>query len=125
MTDLDYSITKNKLEILLLKAQEGLKVGNVTQSKLEAVETLQDSLKCMLELRLIVDEMKNKQTLLTMQNVKAYKETAELKKKFNTLHILYHLLSKYKRESLVDTINFVTWEMINPALIEILRICFI
>ena len=47
-----------KLEILLLKAQEGLKVGKVTQSKLEAVETLQDSLKCMLELRLIVDEMK-------------------------------------------------------------------
>jgi len=69
MTDLDYTITKNKLEILLLKAQEGLKVGKVTQSKLEAVETLQDSLKCMLELRLMLDEMKNKQTLLTMQNV--------------------------------------------------------
>ena len=83
MTDLDYTITKNKLEILLLKAQEGLKSDNVTQSKLDAVETLQSSLKCMLELRLMVDEMKNKQTLLTMQNVKAYKETAELKKKFN------------------------------------------
>ena len=55
-----------------------------TQSKLDAVETLQSSLKCMLELRLMLDEMKNKQTLLTMQNVKAYKETAELKKKFNT-----------------------------------------
>ena len=84
MTDLDYTITKNKLEILLLKAQEGLKVGRVTQSKLEAVETLQDSLKCMLELRLIIDELNKKQTLLTMQNVKSYKETTELKKKFNT-----------------------------------------
>ena len=84
MTDLDYTITKNKLEILLLKAQEGLKVGRVTQSKLEAVETLQSSLKCIIELRLMIDEMKSKQTLLTMQNVKAYKETAELKKKFNT-----------------------------------------
>lgn len=84
MTDLDYTITKNKLEILLLKAQEGLKVGKVTQSKLEAVETLQSSLKCIIELRLMIDEMKSKQTLLTMQNVKAYKETAELKKKFNT-----------------------------------------
>jgi len=84
MTDLDYTITKNKLEILLLKAQEGLKVGKVTQSKLDAVETLQSSLKCIIELRLMIDEMKNKQTLLTMQNVKAYKETAELKKKFNT-----------------------------------------
>ena len=83
MTDLDYTITKNKLEILLLKAQEGLKSGRVTQSKLEAVETLQDSLKCMLELRLIIDELNKKQTLLTMQNVKSYKETAELKKKFN------------------------------------------
>jgi hypothetical protein len=84
MNDLDYTITKNKLEILLLKAQEGLKVGKVTQSKLEAVETLQDTLKYMLELRFVIDELNKKQTLLTMQNVKAYKETAELKKKFNT-----------------------------------------
>ena len=36
MTDLDYTITKNKLEILLLKAQEGLKVGKVTQSKIRS-----------------------------------------------------------------------------------------
>ena len=84
MTDLDYTITKNKLEILLLKAQEGLKVDKITQSKLDAVETLQSSLKCMIELRSTINEMKNKQTLLTMQNVKAYQETAELKKKFNT-----------------------------------------
>ena len=84
MTDLDYTITKNKLEILLLKAQEGLKVGKATQSKLDAVETLQSSLKCIIELRSTIDEINKKQTLLTMQNVKAYKETAELKKKFNT-----------------------------------------
>jgi len=84
MTDLDYTITKNKLEILLLKAQEGLKVGKVTQSKLDAVETLQSSLKCIIELRSTIDEINKKQLLLTMQNVKAYKETAELKKKFNT-----------------------------------------
>lgn len=84
MNDLDYTITKNKLEILLLKAQEGLKVGKVTQSKLEAVETLQDTLKCMLELRFVIDELNKKHTLITMQNVKVYKETAELKKKFNT-----------------------------------------
>lgn len=84
MTDLDYTITKNKLEILLLKAQEGLKVGKVTQSKLDAVETLQSSLKCIIELRSTIDEINKKQTLLTMQNVKAYQETAELKKKFNT-----------------------------------------
>jgi len=84
MNDLDYTITKNKLEILLLKAQEGLKVGKATQSKLEAVETLQDTLKCMLELRFVIDELNKKQSLLIMQNVKAYKETAELKKKFNT-----------------------------------------
>ena len=84
MTDLDYTITKNKLEILLLKAQEGLKVGKVTQSKLDAVETLQSSLKCMIELRSTIDEINKKQLLLTMQNVKAYQETVELKKKFNT-----------------------------------------
>jgi hypothetical protein len=84
MTDLDYTITKNKLEILLLKAQEGLKVGKVTQSKLDAVETLQSSLKCIIELRSTIDEINKKQLLLTMQNVKAYQETVELKKKFNT-----------------------------------------
>ena len=66
MNDLDYTITKNKLEILLLKAQESLKVGKVTQSKLEAVETLQDTLKCMLELRFVIDELNKKQTILTM-----------------------------------------------------------
>jgi len=81
MTDLDYTITKNKLEILLLKAQEGLKSGKVTQSKLDAVETLQSSLKLILELRSILDELNRKNTLVTLQNVKAYKETAELKNK--------------------------------------------
>jgi len=84
MNDLDYTITKNKLEILLLKAQEGLKVGRVTQSKLDAVETLQSSLKLIIQLRSIIDEVNKKNTLVALQNVKAYKETAELKKKFNT-----------------------------------------
>jgi len=82
MNDLDFIITKNNLEILLLKAQASLKVGKVTQSKLDAVETLQSSLKLILELRNIIDELNKKNTLITLQNVKAYKETAELKKKF-------------------------------------------
>jgi hypothetical protein len=81
MNDLEFTITKNKLEILLLKAQEGLKVGKVTQSKLDAVETLQSSLKLIIELRSIIDEVNKKNTLVTLQNVKAYKETAELKNK--------------------------------------------
>jgi hypothetical protein len=82
MNDLDYTITKNRLEILLLKAQEGLKSGKVTQSKLDAVETLQSSLKLILELRSMLDELNRKNTLVTLQNIKAYKETAELKNKF-------------------------------------------
>ena len=82
MNDLDYTITKNRLEILLLKAQEGLKIGKVTQSKLDAVETLQSSLKLILELRSVLDELNRKNTLVTLQNIKAYKETAELKNKF-------------------------------------------
>ena len=82
MNDLDFIITKNNLEILLLKAQASLKVGKVTQSKVDAVETLQETLKCMLELRNTIDELNKKNTLITLQNVKAYKETAELKKKF-------------------------------------------
>ena len=82
MNDLDFIIIKNNLEILLLKAQASLKVGKVTQSKLDAVETLQETLKCMLELRNTIDELNKKNTLITLQNVKAYKETAELKKKF-------------------------------------------
>ncbi len=81
MNDLDYTITKNRLEILLLKAQEGLKVGRVTQSKLDAVETLQSSLKLIIQLRSIIDELNKKNTLVALQNVKAYKETAELKNK--------------------------------------------
>tara|TARA_B100000927_G_C16167081_1_gene349791 strand:- start:165 stop:428 length:264 start_codon:yes stop_codon:yes gene_type:complete len=81
MNDLDFTITKNNLEILLLKSQASLKVGKVTQSKLDAVETLQSSLKLILELRNIIDELNKKNTLITLQNVKAYKETAELKNK--------------------------------------------
>ena len=82
MNDLDYTIAKNRLEILLLKAQESLKEGRVTQSKMEAIETLQSTLKAMIQLRLTIDELNKKNTLITLQNVKAYKETAELKKKF-------------------------------------------
>jgi len=81
MNDLDFTITKNNLEILLLKAQASLKVGKVTQSKLDAVETLQSSLKLILELRNVIDELNKKNTLITLQNVKAYKETAKLKNK--------------------------------------------
>ena len=83
MNDLDYTIAKNRLEILLLKSQESLKEGRVTQSKMEAIETLQSTLKAMMELRLTIDELNKKNTLITLQNVKAYKETAELKKKFS------------------------------------------
>ena len=82
MNDLDYTIAKNRLEILLLKAQESLKEGRETQSKMEAIETLQSTLKAMIDLRLTIDELNKKNTLITLQNVKAYKETAELKKKF-------------------------------------------
>ena len=82
MNDWDYIITKNSLEICLLKAQEGLKSDKVTQSNLDAVETLQSSLKLILELRSILDELNRKNTLVTLQNIKAYKETAELKNKF-------------------------------------------
>jgi len=81
MNDLDYTITKNKLEILLLRAEEGLKVGKITQSKLDAVETLQSSLKLILELRSIIDELNRKHTAATLQNIKAYKDNAELKNK--------------------------------------------
>tara|TARA_R100001440_G_scaffold4620_2_gene10521 strand:+ start:1136 stop:1399 length:264 start_codon:yes stop_codon:yes gene_type:complete len=81
MNDLDFTITKNNLEILLLKSQASLKVGKVTQSKLDAVETLQSSLKLILELRNVIDELNKKNTLITLQNVKAYKETAKLKNK--------------------------------------------
>lgn len=84
MNDLDYVITKNKLEILLLKAQESLKDGTVTQSKLDAVETLQESLSLIINMRLLIDDITKKQTMVTLQNVKAYKEITQLKKKFNT-----------------------------------------
>ena len=84
MNDLDYTITKNKLEILLLKAQESLKDGKATQSKLDAVETLQESLSLIINMRLLIDDIKKKQTIVTLQNVKAYKEIIQLKKKFNT-----------------------------------------
>ena len=47
MDDLDYTITKNKIEILILKDQESINSSKVTQNKLEAVEKLQSRLQCM------------------------------------------------------------------------------
>ena len=86
MNDLDYTITKNRLEILLLKAQEDIKGGKPSPSKVEAIEVLQNALKLIYEMRHIIDEMNRKHTEISLQNVKAYRQTAELKKKLNVLN---------------------------------------
>ncbi len=81
MTELDYIVTKNRFEILLLKAQYNLSNGNVSKSKLEAVEVMQDALKLIIELRIQKEADDKKNKLLTLQSVKAYKDNVMLKKK--------------------------------------------
>ena len=81
MTELDYIVTKNRFEILLLKAQYNLSNGNVSKSKLEAVEVMQDALKLIIEQRIQLEEENKKNKLLTLQSVKAYKDNAIIKNK--------------------------------------------
>jgi len=81
MTELDYIVTKNRFEILLLKAQYNLSNGKPSKSKLEAVEVMQDTLKMIIELRIQKEADDKKNKLLTLQSVKAYKDNVMLKKK--------------------------------------------
>jgi hypothetical protein len=81
MTELDYIVTKNRFEILLLKAQYNLSNSELSKSKLEAVEVMQDTLKLIIEQRIQLDEQNKKNKLLILQNVKAYKNNKMLKNK--------------------------------------------
>tara|TARA_R100000808_G_C2137285_1_gene145429 strand:- start:700 stop:960 length:261 start_codon:yes stop_codon:yes gene_type:complete len=81
MTDLDYIVTKNRVEILLLKAQENLNDGKVSKSKLEAVEVLQSALKLIINQNFLIDHYKKEVINIKLQNVKAYKDNTILKNK--------------------------------------------
>ena len=81
MTDLDYIVTKNRVEILLLKAQENLNDGKISKSKLEAVEVLQSALKLIINQNFLIDNYKKEVINIKLQNVKAYKDNAMLKNK--------------------------------------------
>ena len=81
MTDLDYIVTKNRVEILLLKAQENLNDGKISKSKLEAVEVLQSALKLIINQNFLIDHYKKEVINIKLQNVKAYKDNAIIKNK--------------------------------------------
>ena len=84
MTDIDYTIAKNGLEILILKTEYKLRHTKPCQSDLDALNALKSALNCILSLRIRVDDLERKNTHAMLNSVKAYKETAELKKKFHT-----------------------------------------
>jgi len=81
MDDIEFNINTNRLEILILDAERSLLVGKITEKKLKNIETLQNTFKLIIRMRQEIHEINKKNTLIALQNVKAYKETAELKNK--------------------------------------------
>lgn len=88
MTDIDYTLAKNGLEILILKTEMKLEHTKPCQNDLEALNALKSALNCILNLRIRVADLESKNTHAMLNSVKAYKETAQLKKKFHTFNKL-------------------------------------
>lgn len=86
MTDIDYTLAKNGLEILILKTEMNLRHIKPSQGDLDALNALKSALNCILSLRIRVDDLEKKSTLALLNSVKSYKETMKLKKKFHTFN---------------------------------------
>ena len=86
MNDLDFILTKNRLEILILKGREEFKQRKPTPSMVEALETLENALKLIYEMRHVIDEMNRKNAELSLQNVKAYRKNMKIQSKIKKVY---------------------------------------
>ena len=82
MDTIDITITKNKLQILILQAQENIK-KQATNSKKEALDTLTDAYSTIVYLQAALDDLRKKNLIAEQNNVKAYRQNKKLKQKFS------------------------------------------
>ncbi|QDP58203.1 MAG: hypothetical protein Unbinned2365contig1001_35 [Prokaryotic dsDNA virus sp.] len=82
MDTIDITITKNKLQILILQAQENIK-EKATNSRKEALDTLTDAYSTIVYLQAALDNLHKKNLIAEQNCIKAYKQNQQLKKKFS------------------------------------------
>ena len=82
MDTIDITITKNKLQILMLQARENIK-EKATNSKKEALDTLTDAYSTIVYLQSALDDLRKKNLISEQNNVKAYRQNKKLKQKFS------------------------------------------
>ena len=82
MDTIDITITKNKLQILILQAQENIK-QQATNSKKEALDTLTDAYSTICFLQAALDNLQKKNLIAEQNSIKAYRQNQQLKKKFS------------------------------------------
>ena len=80
MDTIDITIAKNKLQILILQAQENIK-KQATQQRREALETLTDAFQTIVFLQAANDDLRKKHLIAEQNSIKAYKQNQQLKKK--------------------------------------------
>ena len=85
MDTIDITITKNKLQILILQAQENIK-KQATNSKKEALDTLTDAYSTICFLQAALDNLQKKNLIAEQNNIKAYRQNQQLKKKLVVLY---------------------------------------
>ena len=79
---IDITITKNKLQILILQAQENIK-KQATNSKKEALDTLTDAYSTICFLQAALDNYEEN-LIAEQNNIKAYRQNQQLKKKISS-----------------------------------------
>ena len=84
MNDIDFIHAKNQLEILILKIENKYRKGNIPEEAESSLNSLYLALNVMLKQENYLETLKSELISIKLQNINAYKETAELKKKFNT-----------------------------------------
>lgn len=82
MDTIDITIAKNKLQILILQAQENIK-KQATQQRREALETLTDAFQTIVFLQAANDDLRKKHLIAEQNNIRSYRQNVKLKQKIN------------------------------------------
>ena len=82
METIDITIAKNKLQILILQAQENIK-EKATNNRLDALDTLTEAYKTIVYLQNSLEQLKRKHLESEQNNIKAYIQNKRLKQKFS------------------------------------------
>ena len=88
MDELELLLRKNKLDILIIKAMHECDKGKVPKGKLEALETLKDTLELILELSQEIRNLTQVIRKLKLDNAISYRDNAKLKVKISNLEEL-------------------------------------